>query len=156
MAETKNKWISVSGNVKEGYRCASGLVPNPEFPRGSISLQKPFFLERGLDLEHCFNGTLNISISPKLFRLKNPEFCFKEVKWYAEHPAENFSFSRCQLLYKKSIIECFSYYPNLETKIGHFHKPDTIELLAPYIEEISYGDSVELLLNPNEFELLLE
>jgi hypothetical protein len=62
-------WISVKGKVQRGYGVASGKSGDPRFPKGTLELQKPFFYERGLNLDDYYSGTINLSteLAAKLY-----------------------------------------------------------------------------------------
>ena len=146
---TKPQWITLKGRLKKGYRVASG--PSKAYPEyGSIEKQKPYFKELGLDLDGCFNGTLNISIHPYEFEMLNPEFKFTNVKWTELTNAEDFSFSRCRIRYQGHEYDGCVYYPDPKTKREHFQDRSTIEVLAPLIEGMEYGNPVELSLKIEE------
>lgn len=143
-------WIVVNGIVKKGHQVASGKARDTPYPQGSIQIQKPFFLNLGLDLSHVFNGTLNVSIYPRKFIVKNPEFTFRNVKWIENYPTEDFSFSRCQVKFADIEYSSLIYYPHPETKIAHFQNPSILEILAPFIPGIQYGSCLEIMINPKE------
>ena len=147
-------WIKVKGIIKQGHQVASGMAEASPYPRGSIEMQVPFFEELGLDLRPFFLATLNISISPYQFTLKNPGYTFRNVRWNPEIPAEDFSFSRCQLIFRGTTYQGWVYYPHPETKPQHFQDSSTLEVIFPYIADIGYGDFVELKLN--NLEIILE
>ncbi|MEL6578265.1 MAG: hypothetical protein AAFQ14_00825, partial [Cyanobacteria bacterium J06621_12] len=46
------------------------------------------------------------------------------------------------------------YYPHPEKKIGHFQDPAIIEIIAPKILNLDYGDRLILKLNPQEIKLI--
>lgn len=145
-------WITLPGVVVRGHGVASGQGESP-YPRGTIELQKPFFAARGLDLSPYFEGTLNISISPRGFAMHNPEITFRRVEWTSLHPPEDFSFSRCKVSIRGIEVEGWVYYPHPETKIRHFQDASMIEVIAPWIDGLTYGDPVLLSLNPAEIAL---
>jgi len=147
------KWVNVNGIVEQGHQVASGRSPHSPYPAGSIELQKPFFRELGLDLGGFFDGTLNVSIRPHTFTLIHPQFTFRQVNWIPRFPPEDFSFSRCRLLFNGRSYDCWLYYPHPETKTKHFQDPAIIEIIAPYIPDITYGDKVEAMLNKEELTL---
>jgi hypothetical protein len=91
-------WNHVNGIVVKGHRVAAR--PSNDYPYSTIEKQKPYFKERGLDLDAFFTGTLNISITPLRFELLNPEFTILDVAWTDLHPPENFSFSRCTIKFQ--------------------------------------------------------
>ena len=140
--------IILKGIVVQGHRVAS--QPSDVYPYGTIEKQKPFFKELGLDLDHFYNGTLNLSISPSSFEMTSPEITFEHVEWTDLHPPETFSFSRCTLIYRGARYAGWVYYPHPETKIRHFENPSIIEILTQHIPDIHYGDEIEIELNYDE------
>ncbi len=116
-------------------------------------MQLPYFKEQGLDLFPFFRGTLNVSISPYIFTMKNPEFTFRQLQWTDKHPPEDFSFSRCQIVFDGKTYQGWVYYPHPETKKMHFQDPSIIEIIASHIPNLGYGDRVNLMLNVNEIEV---
>jgi len=145
-----NNWQVVAGVVRQGHQVASGWANDSPYPIGSIAMQIPYFQELGLDLSALFKGTLNISIDPAIFVMQQPIYTFREVDWTANHPPETFSFSPCHLVFQSLQYQGFVYYPHPETKQRHFQNADILEILAPPIAGIGYGDRVELALNPTE------
>jgi hypothetical protein len=148
----KDQWITLKGKLQKGYRVASG--PSEAYPEyGSIEKQKPYFKELGLDLDHVFNGTLNVSIKPHEFVIANPEYQFTNVKWTELTNAEDFSFSHCKIKYQGIEYDGYIYYPDPKTKKEHFQSASTIEVLAPFIDDIKYGDELEISLNSAEIKV---
>lgn len=127
---------------------ASGRAVDSPYPGGSIALQTPFFQALGLDLSDCFAGTLNVDISPQQFTLQQADHTFRQVKWFENAPPEDFSFVRVQLLTDERAparsVPGWIYYPHPETKPAHFQDRSTLEILAPWVEGLAYGASVEL------------
>lgn len=119
-------------------------------------MQLPFFKERGLDLTPFFQGTLNISIAPYTFSMKSPEYTFRHVTWTSRHPPEDFSFSRCRVLFRGIEYEGWIYYPHPETKERNFQKPTIIEIIAPQIPDLGYKATVEVKVNAKEISLIKE
>lgn len=152
----EKNWIRVNGILQPGHQVASGKANNSPYPQGTIEMQMPFFQQLGIDLKSFFLGTLNISISPYLFKIKNPEYTFDRIQWNPEYPAETFSFSRCQIIFQAMIYDAWIYYPHPETKIGHFQDNSTLEIIAPKILGINYGDRVELEVNTNEISIVCD
>ena len=149
---SKIQWITLKGKLIKGYRVASG--PSEAYPEyGSIEKQKPYFKQLGLDLDHVFNGTLNISIAPYAFDMTRPEYTFQNVKWTDLTNAEDFSFSRCKIIFQGMEYEGFVYYPDPKTKKDHFQSASTIEVLAPFIAEIKYGDTISISLDGEEIKI---
>ena len=140
--------ILISGIIVQGYRVASG--PSKDYPYGALEKQRPFFKQRGLDLDDFFNGTLNIDIRPRTFKMLKPEFTFRDVEWTDLHPPEHFSFSRCNVIYNDDEYAGWVYYPHPETKLRHFQNPSLLEVIAMPIAEIQYGDEVQVMINTEE------
>ncbi len=144
-------WISVRGVLVQGYGVASG--PSADYPYGALERQKPIFKQRGLDLDHCFNGTLNINIQPKTFALIRPEYTFREVTWTDLHPPEHFSFSRCKVVHNGQEHDGWIYYPHPETKLRNFQNPSLIEVITEQIAGIHVGDEIRVLVNPDRVQI---
>ncbi|WP_033403097.1 hypothetical protein [Endozoicomonas elysicola] len=140
--------VYITGKVVKGYGVASGQASDCPFPGGSIRLQKPCFLEKGLDLSDCFDGTLNISIAPYSFHFISPELTLPRLVWPGG--CETFSFSRCFLQFGHQKTIGWIYYPHPETKPGHFHRSDIIEVLSPWLEGVGYGSELTLLVKGDE------
>ncbi len=141
-------WTLVHGKLAQGYRVASG--PSKDYPFGALDRQRPIFAARGLDLSSYFNGTLNIDISPRTFKLIKPEFTLHNVEWTDLHPPEHFSFSRCKVIFKEVEYDGWVYYPHPETKLRHFQNPSLLEVIAMPIPEIQYEDELQVLVHPLE------
>ena len=146
-------FITVRGIVVAGHGVASGTGTDTPYPRSAIELQKPHFRERGLDLAPYYNGTINISIAPFTFRLHRPAYTFRHVEWTTLHPPEHFSFSACKIVAHTITYPGWIYYPHPETKRAHMQDPSVLEILAPYIPNIRYGDRVEVAVNSDEVTL---
>jgi len=145
------QWTLIHGKVIQGYRVASG--PSADYPYGALDRQRPIFKSRGLDLSDYFNGTLNIDIRPRTFKLVKPEFTFHNVEWTDLHPPEHFSFSRCKVVFKEDEYDGWVYYPHPETKLRHFQNPSLLEVIAMPISGINYGVELDALLNPKEIRV---
>jgi hypothetical protein len=140
--------MEIQGIVAKGHRVASGLATDSPYDRGTIEMQIPYFQKLGLDLSAYYPGTLNLNISPLTAELKQPEYTFRQVKWHPDYPAEDFSFSTCVARWKEVDYPGWIYYTHPATKIGHFHDRSTLEVIAPPIPRIHYGDRVQLQINP--------
>jgi len=151
MAE--NTWQRIKGIVIEGRGWTSGQAKDCPYREGTVGLQIPHLRKRGLDLSGFYPGTLNISIKPKKFSVKHPEFTFRNIRWHIDHPPEDFSFSRCRVYFKGRRASGVVYYPHPETKVGYFLDNSTLEIIAEYIEPIHCGDEVEIELNTDEIEV---
>jgi hypothetical protein len=145
------EWITVSGFVVPGHRVASG--PSRDYPYGSLVKQIPYFQALGLEVAKYYPGTINISISPRRWRMLNPEFTFRNVVWTNLHPPEDFSFSFCRIHFLDTLFEGWVYYPHPETKTRHFQDPSMIEVITKQIIGIGYGSKVSLELKAGEISL---
>ena len=112
----------VSATVVAGHQVASGQATQSPYPQGTIEMQMPHFLARGVDLSPYFPGTLNVSIAPHQFELC-PPVTLADVKWSPEHAAESFSFVPIELTWVGLTVSGLIYYPRPETKINHFQDP---------------------------------
>jgi hypothetical protein len=144
-------WTRVDGILAQGYRVASG--PSADYPYGALDRQRPIFKARGFDLDGYFNGSLNIDISPHVFKMEKPQHTFLSVEWTDLHPPEHFSFSPCKVIYKDVEYDGWVYYPHPETKKRNFQNPSLVEVIATPIPEIKYGDQLQVLLNPDEISV---
>jgi len=145
---------TITGKLIQGHRVASGLAEDSPYSEGTISMQIPFFQNLGLDLSSYFRGTLNIDISPYTYKIQKPQYTFRQVNWTTEHPPEDFSFTSCQVRHKGTLYDGWVYYPHPETKIRHFHNPSLLEVIALPINDLVYGDSLQLLINSREIKVL--
>jgi len=118
-----------------------------------LDRQKPLFKAQGLDLDGCFNGTLNVSIRPFTFRMTHPEFTFRKVAWTDLHPPEDFSFSRVRVHFQHKTYDGWVCYPHPETKRRNFQDPTLGEIITEPIPHPSYGNRVGVELNPLEIAL---
>jgi hypothetical protein len=144
-------WHRLTGILMQGHQVASR--PSAAYPYSSLEKQKPYFKSLGLDLSPYFNGTLNISIAPLEFEMTKPEFTFPRVEWTDLHPPETFSFSRCKVWFKGQAYEGWVYYPHPETKKTHFQNLSLIEVITYEVEDIQYGDALEVEINPCEINI---
>ena len=145
------QWALLHGRLAQGYRVASG--PSADYPYGALDRQRPIFAARGLDLSNYFNGSLNIDIRPRTFKMVKPQYTFHHVEWTDLHPPEHFSFSRCKVIYKDVEYDGWVYYPHPETKRRNFQNPSLIEVIAMEISGIQYGDALDVMVNPEEIEV---
>jgi hypothetical protein len=141
-------WIFLHGILARGYRVASGL--SQDYPYGALDRQRPVFKVRGLDLDAYFNGTLNIDIRPNTFKMVKPQFTFPKVTWTDLHPPEDFSFSRCRVVFQSIEYDGWVYYPHPETKLRNFQNPSLLEVIAMPIPRLQYGDTLQVFVNADE------
>jgi hypothetical protein len=143
-------WHTVSGVLRQGHQVASGQAENSPYEAGTIALQTPHFQRLGLDLSPYFPGTLNVAIAPKTFTITKPRHTFWAVQWHPDFAPETFSFSPCQIEHHHRRYDGLIYYPHPETKLGHFQDADILEVLAPLITGLTYGDRLTLSFLPTE------
>jgi hypothetical protein len=143
-----DNWQIVEGTVIRGHQVASRA--SEHYPQGTIVMQRRHFEALGLDLLAFFEGTINVSIAPLKLQLFKPTHTFRHVNWTPAHPPEDFSFARCRVTFSGSTYEGWIYHPHPETKERHFQDASIVEIIAPLIEGISYGDVVELQINSDE------
>ena len=140
--------MKLIGQVVKGHQIASGNASSLPFSAGTIALQKPFFKQLGLDLSAMFDGTINVAVKSLSnldeLSLRKPDYRFEHVKWTNSWPAEHFDFYACQFTYQNKCYPAFIYQPKTETKVGHFQPSNVVEVIAPFIDGLSYGDELEL------------
>ncbi|MEO0456833.1 MAG: hypothetical protein AAF152_09650 [Cyanobacteria bacterium P01_A01_bin.114] len=150
-----SKWIQIPGVVVKGHGVASGQTNDPRFPGGTLQMQKSAFAKLGLCLDAYFLGTINVSIAPHRYMVKQPKHTFRQVKWAEDSPAEDFSFFDCQVeVCDRTPQPGLIYYPHPETKPEHFQDSGTLEVLTAFIQDLSYGTPLMLALDANQ--ILLE
>lgn len=138
-------WQAVRARILQGHRVASGLNKDPRFPGGTLRMQIPHFLDRGLDLRAFYPGTLNVSIAPRRYRVVKARQTFANVKWHPTEPAEDFSFFDVRLVRPEApSVAGLIYHPHPETKPEHFQPPDVLELLLPFVKRLNYGAEIHL------------
>ena len=147
---------TIKAVVQEGHQVASGQADDSPYPRGSIEMQAPYFKEYGINLDEYYSATLNLFIAPYIFEVVSPEFTVRNLKWVEGFPAEDFSFSKCEIVFADKKYKGLVYYPHPETKIGHFHSQSLIEIITKHIPNIAYGDEVYLKLNQAEINIKSE
>lgn len=128
-----------------GHGVASGRSTTSPYPGGTIALQLPFFADLGLDLLHCWPGTLNLSVAPLELRLRDPDHRFPLVHWTDHHPPETFSFWRIELRSPNDgVVDAWIYQPDPATKIRHNQPLCVVEVLAPRLKGISPDAPLQL------------
>jgi hypothetical protein len=145
-------WTIVEAQVQPGHQVASGRGSSP-YPAGTIALQTPCFQALGLDLTPFYPATLNLDLSPYEAVMQQPALTFRQVDWTPAHPPEDFSFSPCRLRFHGIRYDGWVYYPHPATKTRHFQNSAVLEVLAPEIPGIGYGDRLTVELNPTEILL---
>ncbi len=108
-------------------------------------MQTPFFLKHGLNLREFYQGTINVSIAPHQYSVLKARYTFRNIQWHPTEPAEDFSFFDVRLLRTGQMpLAGLVYFPHPETKPEHFQQPDVLELLFPFVPDLSYGTQLKL------------
>ncbi len=141
----------LDGIVVRGHGVASGIGINQD--EGSIKKQKRFF-DKIIDWEHFWPGTINVSISPNRYLWKNNKATYEGINWHVDQPKEDFGISKCKITVKGESHDAWAYCPLPKTKTQNLHDPTMIEIIAPKIEGLEYGDKVSVVLNDNDFIVL--
>lgn len=128
------------GTITPGYGVASGRGSDKRYPAGSIQLQAPYFLEKGIDLSPYYLGTLNVDLVPLIPEPRNPIFDDK-LRWFGDLE-ERFLLSPVEIKAGERHYAGLWYYPHPETKPAHFQRNSVVELLLPWIDNLHSGDRV--------------
>lgn len=140
--------IEIKGEVVAGHGVASGRSGDPRFPGGTLALQWPIFVRRGLELEGFFKGTINVSVAPLAPLPITPTKTFRDVSWHPEF-TEDFSFFAVRIS-----VSCapptngYIYWPHPETKPDHFQDRHVVEVLAPEIKGVENGAPLRIWADP--------
>ncbi|WP_448211566.1 hypothetical protein [Colwellia sp. MEBiC06753] len=106
-------------------------------------MQKPFFKGLGLDIDHFYNGTINAMLERcSAVEILKADIELIDVKWSKHHQAESFQFINCSILFGDRVYKSMIYQPKKSTKIGHLQPNNVIEILAPKIAQLHYGDKI--------------
>jgi len=140
--------------VVKGHQVASGQAKDARFPQGTIAAQLAFFQALGLDLTSFHQATLNAQFNCRSIILNHYDHQFKQVKWHTQMPAEDFKFCRCHILANRQSYPGFIYQPQVATKTEHFQPSNQLELLAPYIAHIKYGDTLALVITSSAISMV--
>ena len=140
------------GKVVIGHQAASGKLAYQNIG-GSIKAQKREFRERGFNIDHLFDGTINIEIAPKTWRPVKSNRTFLYVDWHHAAPIEHFSFFDCKVKFSNQIYNAFIYLSHPETKKIHRHPFSRLEIIAQKIPYLSYGKTIEFCIS-SEFVIV--
>ncbi len=153
---TGGEWKQAVATIVRGHGVASGRNGDPRFPGGTIHMQLPHFEQRGLELSGYHLATINLSLAPCRYAVRQAPLTFRKVKWHPTEPAEDFSFLPCRL--RKAASEApvngLIYYPHPETKPEHIQAPEVVEVLAGWMDSLSYGNRLFLEYHPDELEVI--
>ncbi len=140
----------------KGHQVASGKAGDPRFIEGTITAQLPFFRALGLQLTRYHRATLNAEFDCKSITLKQCDYHFKQVKWHPKMPAEDFKFCRCHILVNEKSYSGLIYQPQAITKTEHFQPQNQLEILAPFIQGVRYGDTLMLDISSSAIMMISE
>jgi hypothetical protein len=150
--------LSVTGVVTQGYRIASGSNkegvpgPNGEILTDSFVRQRPFFEAEIPELKEVWTGTINVNIAPRLCKILKYDHEIT-CEW---HPGITETFGVVSGLAvqvgRSQYVPAFIYYP-LPSDI-HTPRDEIIEVLAPKIEGLNYGDTVTLHIPDGKVEII--
>jgi hypothetical protein len=133
-----------TGIVVRGHGVASGSSGDPRFPEGTLRLQFPIFESLGADLNGFHPGSINVHIDTWM-TLGEPSHLFRKVDWHPDVPSEDFSLWHVRLRHRGIEWPAMVYRPHPETKPEHHQPHNVIELIAPFIAGLRYGDEVEII-----------
>lgn len=135
---------SATGVVVTGHGVASGGSGDPRFPSGTLGLQFPIFARLGVDLDGIHPGTINVELQAGSIDLGEPDHLLTSVKWHDDMPPEDFSLWRVGLRHAAERWQAMIYRPHPDTKPEHHQPEDVVEILAPLIPDLGYGDRVTI------------
>jgi hypothetical protein len=125
-----------------GYGVAGGRAGSSPYPAGTISLQAPFFLARGVDHSPYHPATLNVDLAPQLPVPGQPLFD-GVLRWFGSLE-ERFVLTPVALRFAGRRYEGLWYYPHPATKPAHFQRPSVVELLLPWVPGLPPDARVEV------------
>lgn len=144
----------VKGKIVKGHGVASGISKKTPYPKGSLEMQFPFFKKRGLDLYHFYKGTINVDISPFIWKPIDPDYYLKHVNWTDKIPPESFLFIDCKLLFESKTYPGIIYFPDPKTKVQHFHVENMVEVISVKIPGINYGAEISIEVYESKIDIL--
>jgi len=131
--------ITIKGIISEGLKAASGQ--RHKGAAGTIALQKPGLKSIGVEVDKLFNGTINLQLKQG-FHITKPDYTLTDYEWI-EGVFESFDILRCKIKYGQSTYEGYVYRPK-ESEHAAAHEASIVELLAPEIPGIRYGDRLSI------------
>jgi hypothetical protein len=145
--KTNNNLKTVPGKIVRGHGVVSGQSKTSPYKGGSLRMQLPFFEKLKIPLAEFYLGSINVDLSPHSIKLVGWDYEARQISWTDLIPPEDFLFSHCKINHHNTLINGMVYYPSPETKVENFHNTNIVEILAPRIDSLKYGDKIELLLN---------
>lgn len=135
------------GVVVRGYGVASGESGDPRFPTGTLALQFPIFARLGVDVEGIHPGTINVELDGGPLDPGPPDHLLRSIRWHPDVPPEDFSLWRVTLVHRGTAWPALIYRPHPETKPAHQQPESVVEILAPLIPDLDYGDRITVALD---------
>lgn len=147
--------MMIEATVVRGHGVASGAGGDPRFPGGTLHLQFPIFAQHGLDLSGIHPATINLDISPAMYQIVRAKLTLHNICWQPDYPAETFSFFDCQITQPATgrSTSALIYYPHPETKPEHFQSSSVLEILAPKLADLNYGQKLQLAPDPSQLRI---
>ncbi len=59
----------------------------------------------------------------------------------------------CKVIVGSETVDGLIYYPHPESKPEHFHPPDILEVLLPWLQGVQYGAKLQLMLRSDQLLL---
>lgn len=112
----------------------------------SIKKQKGIFVRRGLALDNCFNGTININSYPKRYKAVRFDALFRNVVYWSipRFRREDFGFIKIiSLKYQGKEYKDWGYI-YFAHKSPHNAIDHVFELLGPELKNLVTGDVLEV------------
>lgn len=144
--------IKLTGIITEGVSSASGKKMNWE-GNGSIYHQVNFLKENNPsffdEIINCQMATINIEFKDKII-LSNWEYTFDKVYWLPHSNTwyEKLSFTPITFLYQQKQVQAWLYKAY---KSPHKNNNFLIEVIAPYIENLTMHDTCEIEIHEKYF-----
>ncbi|MBO9490600.1 hypothetical protein J7384_09510 [Endozoicomonas sp. G2_1] len=145
--------INIGFTVVKGHQIASGLAADSPYPKGSIEMQAPYFKMLGLDLSNYYLATINAQFNCHAIATKQYHNYFQDVHWAAGFASESFGFIKCGILWQNKRYDALIYQPDKTTKIAHTQPENCLEIIAPKLDGLDYGDQLILQVDANYIEL---
>lgn len=134
------------GILIQGHQVASGLAADCPWPGGSVARQLPLMGCQGLPVHSLFSGTLNVALErADVPYPDDAEYDFS-IDWRAPDKPTHFRMHQLFVSFKGLRYKGWSYRKIYPVGYVSLHpQPDNvIEILAPKIENIQYGDTVRV------------
>lgn len=149
-----HQWQRTPFVVVRGRGAASGTAEYQDLG-GSIRAQRPHFQQRGLDLSAFHCATINGDIRPSAADIHTPLITLRSIAWHPTLPPEDFSFASAAIEFGRERSPALIYYPRPETKGPYAQMPPDhiVELLAPHISGLDYGDKGFVWTDPRQVSI---